>query len=211
MIRVLIVDDSLIFRKGLREILQSDPEMIVVGDGGDGAEAVRLCRKLAPDLVLMDLQMPGCNGIEGIKLIKESNDRIKIIALTTFFNDEYVGPALKNGVDGYILKGVNDGDLIMTIKSTMKGLGIFEQNIINQVKDTYQHCFNEAVKLDVKLTGREMEVLKLIVDGKTNKEIASTFYLSEGTIRNIISVLINRFSLKDRTQLAVFAIKHSII
>lgn len=209
MIRVVIADESPIFLRGLKDILHSDPDIRVVGEARNGAEVVKLCEKLAPDLVLTELQMSSCGGVEGIKHIKEKYSNIKVIVLTTLYHEEYITETLKYGIDGYILKGISGEDLLMTIKSTMKGLSVFEHRILKKVKDKYRNLSNS--KINVKLSGREMEILKLIVDGQTNKEIAKACYLAEGTVRNVTSLLINRFALKDRTQLAVFAIKNNIV
>ena len=210
MIKVLIVDDSFIFRSGLETILKQDPEIEVLGNAANGQEAFEFCEKMSPDLVLMDIRMDVCNGVEGVKLIKDKYKSIKVVMLTTFDDNEYIAQALKNGADGYILKGVNDEDLIMTIKSTMKGLSVFEQKVLSNVKDQYRNIGGHS-KIDVNLTEREKQLLQEIVDGKTNKEIASNFGLAEGTIKNMISNLLVKFKLNDRTQLAIFAVKNNLV
>lgn len=210
MIKVLIVDDSFIFRSGLETILKQDPEIEVLGNAANGKEAFEFCEQTPPDLVLMDIRMDGCNGVEGVKLIKDKYKSIKVVMLTTFDDNEYIAQALKNGADGYILKGVNDEDLIMTIKSTMKGLSVFEQKVLSNVKDQYRNIGGHS-KIDVALTDREKQLLQEIVDGKTNKEIASNFGLAEGTIKNMISNLLVKFKLNDRTQLAIFAVKNNLV
>lgn len=210
MIKVLIVDDSFIFRSGLETILKQDPEIEVLGCAANGKEAFVFCEQMSPDLILMDIRMDVCNGVEGTKLIKEKFKAVKIVMLTTFDDNEYIAQALKNGADGYILKGVNDEDLIMTIKSTMKGLSVFEQRVLSNVKDQYRNIGSHS-KIDVTLSEREKQLLQEIVDGKTNKEIASNFGLAEGTIKNMISNLLVKFKLNDRTQLAIFAVKNNLV
>lgn len=210
MIKVLIVDDSFIFRSGLETILKQDPEIEVLGCAANGQEAFELCEQLVPDLVLMDIRMDVCNGVEGVKLIKDKYKTIKVVMLTTFDDNEYIAQALKNGADGYILKGVNDEDLIMTIKSTMKGLSVFEQKVLSNVKDQYRNISGHS-KIEITLSEREKQLLQAIVDGKTNKEIASNFGLAEGTIKNMISNLLVKFKLNDRTQLAIFAVKNNLV
>lgn len=210
MIKVLIVDDSFIFRSGLETILKQDPEIEVLGNASNGKEAFDFCEQKSPDLVLMDIRMDVCNGVEGVKLIKDKFKAIKVVMLTTFDDNEYIAQALKNGADGYILKGVNDEDLIMTIKSTMKGLSVFEQKVLSNVKDQYRNIGGHS-KIDIALTDREKQLLQEIVDGKTNKEIASNFGLAEGTIKNMISNLLVKFKLNDRTQLAIFAVKNNLV
>ncbi len=210
MIKVLIVDDSFIFRSGLETILKQDPEIEVLGCAANGKEAFEFCGQMSPDLILMDIRMDVCNGVEGAKLIKDKYKAIKIVMLTTFDDNEYITQALKNGADGYILKGVNDEDLIMTIKSTMKGLSVFEQKVLSNVKDQYRNIGGHS-KIEIALSEREKQLLQEIVDGKTNKEIASNFGLAEGTIKNMISNLLVKFKLNDRTQLAIFAVKNNLV
>jgi DNA-binding NarL/FixJ family response regulator len=214
MIKVLIVDDSAVYREGLRAILEQDNEIEIAGSAANGIEALEFCRKSPPDLVLMDIRMPFCDGVEGTRLIKETNSNIRILILSTFDNDEYVIQALKNGADGYILKGMGDEDLVLMTKITMKGLGMFQQKIVQSVKEHLNNSQEptEPVKetyLD--LTDQESEILRWIVDGKTNKEIARLVFLAEGTIRNIISTLLSKLELNDRTQLAIYAIKNKLV
>ncbi len=211
MIRVVLVDDHAVYKRGLKELLENDPEIIVVGDAGNGKEAVKICEELVPDLVLMDIRMPICDGVIGTKLIKEKHANIKVIVLTTFDHNEYITQVLKNGADGYILKGVSEDDLITTIKSTMKGLSVFEEKVMTMIHENFKNLPHESGKMKIQLNEREIELLKLIIEGKTNKESGSILCLAEGTIRNMISSLLSKFSLKDRTQLAVFAIRNNII
>lgn len=214
MIKVLIVDDSSVYREGLRTILEQDNEIEIAGSVSNGIEALEFCEKNPPDLVLMDVRMPICDGVEGTRLVKETNSAIKILILTTFDNDEYAIQALKNGADGYILKGMGDEDLVLLIKITMKGLGMFQHKIVQSVKDHLnnpQEATEPVKETYPDLTDQEKEILRWIVDGKTNKEIARLVFLAEGTIRNIISTLLSKLELNDRTQLAIYAIKNKLI
>lgn len=210
MIRILIVDDSPILRNGLKTIIKQDNEIKVMDSAENGQEALEMCKKILPDLVLMDIRMPICDGVEGTRLIKEFNSAIKVIILTTFDDNESISKVLDNGADGYILKDIKDEDLIRTIKSTVNGYSIIQQSVFKSIKSQYKvNTMNTGLKIN--LSEREIEIIKLIVDGKDNKQIAVTLYLVDGTVRNTISSILDKLKLKDRTQLAVFAIKNDLV
>ncbi|TYQ15232.1 UNVERIFIED_CONTAM: LuxR family two component transcriptional regulator [Acetivibrio alkalicellulosi] len=215
MINVLLVDDQVILRESLKFIIEQDEDINVIGLAGNGNEALKLCEKLKPDVVLMDIMMPECNGVEGTKLIKSKFNTIKVIILTTFNDEENISKALKNGADGYVLKDLSPDELIMAVKSVSKGFSIMHHSALNTLT-----CKKEASqsskptvspKIDVNLTDRELTIISLIVDGKSNKEIAETMFITEGTVKNTISHILDKLSLKDRTQLAVFAVKNNIV
>lgn len=215
MIKVVIVDDQVILRESLKFIVEQDSEIEVAGCAGNGREALKLCDQLLPNIVLMDIMMPGCDGVEGTRLIKEKYSSIKVLILTTFNDDENIKKALKNGADGYILKDIKPDELILAVKSVAKGLGIIHRDAMNSVvkqidsnNDIQEH--KDAV-MDVDLTEREISIIKLIVDGSSNREIALTLYLTEGSVKNIITGILAKLKLKDRTQLAVYAVKNNII
>ncbi|MCX7710973.1 MAG: response regulator transcription factor [Clostridia bacterium] len=208
MIKVIIADDQPVIRDGLKFIVEQSNEIQVLGCAGHGLEALELCEKLNPDLVLMDIVMPICDGVEGTRLIKEKFENIKVMILTTFNDEDKVEQALKNGADGYILKAIESEELILTIKSVARGLQVIHKNAYNLV---LKKLSSEIEAKDFGLTERESEVIKLIVFGKSNKEIASKLYLTEGSVRNLISSILFKTKLKDRTQLAVFAVKNNII
>lgn len=215
MIKVLIVDDQSIIRDGLKFIIERDPEIKVAGCAGNGQEALELCGRLLPDIILMDIVMPVCDGIEAMKLIKRKYPSIKVIILTTFFDESNISLALTNGADGYVLKDVESEELMFAIKGTLKGLRVFHENVLGavikqtQIEDEIPLIKNRLGNLE--LTDKENEILKLIVFGKSNKEIATSLKVSEGGIRNSISVMLTKLKLKDRTQLAVFAIKNGLV
>jgi DNA-binding NarL/FixJ family response regulator len=214
MIKVLIADDSAVYREGLRAILEQDDEIEIAGLVTNGIEALEFCKKSPLDLVLMDIRMPICDGVEGTRFIKEINPDIKILIVSTFDNDEYVIKALRNGADGYVLKGMGDEDLVLMIKITMKGMSMFQQKIVQSVKEHLHppQEFVEPVKeTPLELTHQEIEILRWVVDGKTNKEIARLVFLAEGTVRNVISTLLSKLALNDRTQLAIYAIKNKLV
>jgi DNA-binding NarL/FixJ family response regulator len=214
-IKVLIVDDNHIVRDTLKMIISQDNEIEVVGLAANGKEAGEMCDRLLPSLVLMDIQMPLCNGVGATKVIKESHPAIKILILTTFSDREYVAAAINNGADGYILKDVKETELIRIIKNTMSGYKIVQDSIFEGIKKQYISTAEPEPKcdkrLEVNLTGREQEIIQLIVDGRSNKEIASELDIAEGTVRNMISNLLSKLQLQDRTQVAVFAIKNNLV
>lgn len=207
MIKVLLVDDQTILRESLKFIIEQESEIEVIGCAGNGQEAFDACAVQKPDVVLMDIQMPECNGIEGTKLIKEKyKDSIKVVILTTFDDDENISLALNFGADGYILKSVLPAELILAIRSAASGFEIFHKNAVHNV--IAKNNSYSALKID--LTERERDVIKLIVYGMNNKEISAKLFLTEGTVKNVITGILEKLQLRDRTQLAVFAIKNNL-
>lgn len=209
MIKIAIVDDQFILREGLKYIIESNSEMEVVGCATNGREALELCEQFRPDLVLMDIIMPEVDGVEATRLIKSKyGQEIKVVILTTFSDDDHIVKAIANGADGYILKDIQPADLFRTIKSTVAGLSIIEESslssVVKQLKTT-----REIPRIE--LTDREKSVLRLIVEGKDNKEIASELFLTEGTVRNIVSGILRKLDLRDRIQLAIFAVKNELV
>lgn len=215
MIKVVIADDQVILRESLKFIIEQDSEIQVSGCAGNGREALKLCDQLIPNIVLMDIMMPGCDGVEGTKLIKEKYNSIKVLILTTFNDDENISKALKNGADGYILKDIKPDELILAVKSVAKGMSIIHKNAMNSVVKQINSgaSVNKQTedRLEVELTEREISIIKLIVDGNNNKEIAAQLFLTEGSVKNIITGTLSKLKLKDRTQLAVFAVKSNLV
>lgn len=206
MIKVIIADDIPILRHGLKVILEHDKEIEVVGTAGNGKEAFRMCRELKPDVVLMDMRMPEYDGEAGTRLIKQEYPEIKVLILTTFDDNETISKAMSGGADGYILKEMEDNKVIQSVKSVYSGVNVFSGNVYSCIKNKFSYP-----TADIPLTERERDIIVLIAQGCDNKEIASRLFLAEGTIRNNISRMLEKLSLKDRTQLAVFAIKNNLI
>jgi DNA-binding NarL/FixJ family response regulator len=213
MIRMIIVDDMVIFRESLKFIMEEDSEIEVVGCAGNGKEAAELCEKFNPDLVLMDLMMPECDGVEGTRLIKSRSKSTKILILTTFNDSINVSNALRNGADGYVLKEVKPDELIIAVKSVAKGFSIMQRSAFDTVLGNLNK--NEASTIikerQIDLTERERAIIGLIVDGKSNREIAEILSFAEGSIKNSISGILNKLNLKDRTMLAIFAVKNNLV
>ncbi|MFZ5987805.1 MAG: response regulator [Bacillota bacterium] len=213
MINVLLVDDQEIILKALKITLEKDNDIKVISTARNGEEAASICDRLKPDVVLMDVMMPVCDGVRGTKLIKDKNRSIKIIMITTFDDEKYIEQAIKNGADGYILKSIRDEDLKAAVRSTAAGLSIMQQSVFDHLKGNYQTKKHDATakELEDLLTPREKEVLALIVDGMSNKDIANKLFLVEGRVKNIVSSILMKLDVKDRTQLAIFAIKNNLV
>jgi len=214
MIKLIITEDQVILRETLKYIIEQKSDIKVVGCAGNGKEALQLCRELMPDIVLMDLVMPGVDGLEGTKLIKREFPDVKVLILTTFGDKDNVLRALENGADGYILKDIEPDDLISSIFNTIKGLGVIQEDILNQIISQIKSNYhNEPDAQDIShfsLTERERAIIKYITEGKSNKEIARFLSLAEGSVRNTVSGILIKLDLKDRVQLAVFGVKNNI-
>ena len=208
MINVILADDVQILRAGLKAVLSSDSDIKVVGEASDGKEAYEMSVRLKPDVVLMDMRMPDYDGGYGTRKIKDTLPDVKVLVLTTFDDKETVDKAIASGADGYILKEMDNDKIINSIKAVAGGINVFCNNIFRSIKKDVM-VQQDAQNFD--LTERELDFLRLICDGYDNKEIASKLFLAEGTVRNGISRLLEKLGLKDRTQLAVFAIKNNII
>lgn len=206
-IRVIIADDIPILRQGLEAVLQQTEGIEVVGTAGNGKEAFELCIKQQPDVAIMDMRMPGYDGGYGTRLIKQHFPKIKVLVLTTFDDKETVQKAISSGADGYILKEMENEKIVNSIRAVSGGINVFCENIFSSLKQTM--TVSEAEAFDI--TEREREIMVLITEGCDNKEIAARLYLAEGTVRNNISRLLEKLHLKDRTQLAVFAVKNNIV
>ncbi len=213
MIRILIAEDQELIRQSLEIILGNKPDMKIVGVAEDGKIAVGLAEKLIPDIILMDIRMPEIDGVKCIKIIKEILPQIKIIVLTTFDDNEYVFNALKNGASGYLLKGLSSTELVSAIRTVFNGGALINPNIAVKVVEFFHESSNIEYKINVdelelnNLSKNELKIMKLISRGMSNKEIALEANFSEGTVRNYISNILSKLNLRDRTQIAIFAIQ----
>lgn len=209
MIKVLIADDIQILRQGLKAILSQDQEIEVVGLAADGREAYMLCQKHRPDVVLMDMRMPEYDGSYGIRSIKAHFPEVRVLVLTTFDDRETVDAAIRSGADGYILKEMEDALVIQAVKAVCAGIQVFGGGVFEGIRR--QIAPKEAVReLSGEFTARERDIIRCVAQGMDNKEIAAELFLAEGTVRNQISRVLEKLKLKDRTQLAVFAVKNNL-
>ena len=208
MIRVIIADDVQILRAGLKAVLAEDSEIEVVGEASNGMEAYEMSVRLKPDVVLMDMRMPEHDGGYGTHRIKDTLPQVKVLVLTTFDDKETVDRAISSGADGYILKEMDNSQILNSIRAVAGGINVFCDNVFRSIKKDVV-LQQDAANFD--LTARDTDILRLICDGADNKEIAAKLFLAEGTVRNSISRLLEKLNLKDRTQLAVFALKNNIV
>ncbi len=209
--KILLCDDQAVIRDGLEMLLQLEKDMQVVGTASDGAEAIELAAQKQPDLILMDLKMPGTSGIEATRQIHARFPHIKILILTTYDDDEWLFDAIRAGAAGYLLKDTPRQKIIEAIRGTMDGKAFLDPavagKLINQVASNQKQ---PASTLTDKLTDRELDVLRLIAKGFTNSDIAGQLHLSEGTVRNHVSAILEKLNVSDRTQAAVIAIQHGL-
>jgi DNA-binding NarL/FixJ family response regulator len=209
----MIAEDQELIRQSLEIMLSGKSDLEIVGTAGNGREVVELAFKLLPDVILMDIRMPELDGVRCIEIIKTKFPQIKIIVLTTFDDDEYVFNALKNGASGYLLKGISLSELIDAIKTVFKGGALINPNIASKVVRLFSQMAQADYRIKVEesalqeLNANERKIIQLIGIGLSNKEITDKLKLSEGTVRNYISCILSKLSLRDRTQIAIFAVQ----
>ncbi|MFT8317923.1 MAG: response regulator transcription factor [Sporolactobacillus sp.] len=208
--RVLIVDDDALVRDSLNLILDLEDDIDVIGVLAGGREAIHFCEGTeVPDLVLMDIRMPGLDGVLATAKLKKKWPKLKVIMLTTFKDDDYIRQAMKNGASGYLLKSQPADVIVAMLRSASKGGTVLDEAVAGRLVELAGNARKKERRAipDPGLTERESEVLKWIASGKSNKEIAAGLYLSEGTVRNYISRLFEKLALTSRTQLAVYYIE----
>ena len=208
-IRVLIADDHAILRKGIRALLSTEPDIDVVGEAGDGAEALEQAVALQPDVILMDLVMPKMDGIEATRQVTASKQGVRVLVLTSFAADDKVFPAIKAGALGYILKDTGPDDLVQAIRQVHRGEPTLEPEIARKVLFELAHPPKQPPTPDP-LTSREMDVLRLLAQGKSNREIADELVLAELTVRTHVSNILGKLHLANRTQAALYALKEGL-
>lgn len=211
MIRVLICDDQAVVTEGLRAILGTDAEIEVVGVAHDGAEALDLIPEVNPEVVLMDLKMPGMNGVNATRRIRETYPEVKVLVLTTYDIDEWVFDAIRSGASGYLLKDTPRDTLVEAVKGTAKGKTYVDPVVAGKLFDQVSHSAAppDTAVID-ELSEREREILGLIGRGLSNRDIAEKLHLSEGTVRNYVSSIFAKLDVSDRTQAAVLALRYGV-
>lgn len=202
--KVLVVDDDRLVSASLKTILEADGDMAVVATLGGGAQAVEQYGRLAPDVMLMDIRMEGMTGLDAAQAILQEHPDAKILFLTTFADDEYIARALRIGAKGYILKQ-NFESIAPAVRTVFAGQRVFGDEIVSRLPAMRGGCG----LAECGLNDRETELLTQVAEGLSNREIAEKLFLSEGTVRNYISALLEKLNLRDRTQLAVYYYKHT--
>lgn len=207
MVRVLIVDDHALIREGLRKLLELEEDIQVIGEAGDGQGAINVARKHQPDVIIMDINMPGTDGILATKVIKKEMPGINIIALTVHEDDQVV-EMVRAGVSAYILKDVAGQELITTIRKVVEGNVFIHPRVASRV---VKELSADRRRMETKLTKREKDILDFLVKGHSNKEMADAMYISEKTVKNHLTNIFRKLSVKDRTQAAVYALKNGLV
>ena len=211
-ITVLIVDDHQVVRQGLHTFLELNEDVSVVGEAVDGQMAVEMVRQLDPDVVLMDLVMPRLDGISAIQQIKSQGLRSKVIALTSFTEDDKVFPAIQAGASSYLLKDVSPDDLVEAIRAVHRGEARLHPDIARKLMEQVaHHAVSPRQEPADSITDREREVIHLVAQGRSNAEIAQALVISEKTVKTHISNILSKLNLQDRTQLAIYAIKNGLV
>jgi len=206
-ITVLLVDDHMVVRSGLSTVLSVYDDLKLVGEAGDGEEAIRLCERLQPDVILMDLLMPKMDGVTAIKAIKVRWPQIQIIALTSFKEKEYVEAALKAGANGYLLKDVSAEELVQAIRRATAG----QPSLSPEAARVLIKDINEPSSTQQDMTGREKEILALMVEGLSNNEIAERLFVSQSTVKFHVSNILSKMGVTGRTEAVALAVKHHLV
>ena len=201
-IRVILVDDHPVVRFGLAAIIGLQPDMIVVAEAGSGEEACAVCSRHAADVVLMDLRLPGLSGVEAIRAIRKSHPKLRFIVLTTYDGDEDIHKALEAGAQAYILKGMSHNELVNAIRTVHSGLKYIPASVSKSLAERPPHS---------ELSARELEVLELIVKGRSNREIGEALGISEATVKWHVNIILSRLNVSDRTQATVAALQRGIV
>ena len=213
MIKVIIADDQELIRQSLQIILRAEKDIDVIDTVANGVEVIRAVRKEKPDVILMDIRMPEMDGVVCTEIIKENYTDIKIIILTTFDDDEYVFNALKYGASGYLLKGISTKELADAIRKVYHGTAMINEDIASKVVKLFSKMAQSNLTIHVDkiqtadLKTAEWHMIALVGSGLSNKEMARKLNLSEGTVRNNLSIILNKLGLRDRTQLAIWAVQ----
>lgn len=216
MIKVMCVDDQVLLKEALLFMLAKDEAITTIDGGGNGYDAIENCQQHRPDVILMDIRMPRLDGIEATKRIKALCPSVKVIILTTFEEEDSVFRAIEHSADGFIVKDAKPEALLLAVKSVYNDLFVMHSNVVRVVKGALvaSHTKEEALASTLSsfnLTPLDIDIIHMLADGRSNKEIALALNFTEGTIKNKVSKMLAKLELKDRTQVAVFAIKHNIL
>ncbi|GAF26712.1 DNA-binding response regulator [Moorella thermoacetica] len=210
-ITILIADDHSLVREGIRKILELEPDLQVVGEAATGQEAIEMTRRYQPQVIIMDINMPGLNGIEATKVIRQEWPQIAILALTIHDDEEYIIELLRSGVSGYVLKDISAEELVQAVYQVARGARVIHPGVAQKVIGCIQKQkpFTPA-PVSIPLTAREREILIHVSLGKSNREIARELFISEKTVKNHLTHIFHKIGVSDRTQAALYALKHGL-
>ena len=211
LITVLIVDDHKVVRQGVRAFMDTQPDISVVGEAGIGEEAITLAAEHAPDVVIVDLVMPGMDGVEVTRRVKQASPRTQVIVLTSYHQDEHIFPAIRAGALSYLLKDVGPAELADAVRKAADGEAVLHPRVAARVVQELHGARQDIPNPFTELSDREFEVLRLIADGLNNAEIAETLVISEKTVKSHVSNILNKLHLADRTQAAVYAWREGVV
>jgi NarL family two-component system response regulator LiaR len=211
LITILLVDDHEVVRKGVRAFLETHSEFEVVGEASNGADGIKMAGEFVPDVILMDLIMPGMDGVEATRLIKNISPRSQIVVLTSYHEDEHIFPALQAGALSYLLKDVKMDELVEAVKKAALGEAVLHPHVAVRVISEIQGRKKDEFNPHSDLTNREMEILKLIAEGSSNTEIANQLVISLHTVKGHVSNILSKLHLADRTQAAVYAWQKGVV
>ena len=210
-LRILLVDDHEVVRVGVRALIDRQPEMEVVGEAGTVREAVGQAEQLAPDVVVLDVRLPGGDGLEACREIKEQRPETRVIILTSFPDDHVLFDAIAAGADGYVLKQIGSDDLIRALERVGRGESLLDPSLTERVFSKMREVrHQERAHAFADLSAQEMQILSLIADGQTNPEIGAVLHLSEKTVRNYVSVILGKLNVVSRAQAAAYAARHRV-
>src|SRR5690554_1854870 len=209
-IRILIVDDHEVVRIGLRSLLERIGQFEVVGEAASAQEAIELTRSRKPDVVVMDIRMPDGSGIEACRAIRSESQDVKVIMLTSYTDDEAIFASVMAGASGYVLKQIGSHELVEAIRTVAAGGSLLDPSITGKVLERMRGMSRDQQHHE-KLTDQELRILRLIADGRTNKEIAEALYLSEKTVRNYVSSILSKLNLSNRAEAAAYAVRRHLL
>jgi two-component system, NarL family, response regulator LiaR len=210
-ITILIVDDHVVVRQGLRTFLETRPELEVIGDTGDGEDALSLAREFAPDVALVDLVMPGMDGVEVTRRMRDVSPRTKVIIFSSFYKDEHIFPAIRSGALSYLLKDTHPDELVGAIYKASVGEAVLDPKVAARIVQDMHGSDSHGINPFAELSERELEVIRLIASGLSNQVIAEQLVISEKTVKSHVSNILSKLHLSDRTQAAVYAWTKGIV